>query len=76
MDFSQSSTLGMEDMPQDTPRPKSERIKPETDISRVESALAYAFEGLAKGKNEVLIEYHGQIYRLRATRNGGLILNK
>lgn len=24
----------------------------------------------------VLIEYQGQVYQLRATRNGGLILNK
>lgn len=28
------------------------------------------------GANEVVITHRGQIYRLRATRNGGLILNK
>ncbi len=34
------------------------------------------FEQLAQGKQEILIEFKGQIYRLRATKNGKLILNK
>ncbi len=34
------------------------------------------FESLAEGHPEVLIEFHGQIYRLRCTRNKKLILNK
>lgn len=34
------------------------------------------FEELAKGNREVVIEYEGQDYRLRVTRNGKLILNK
>lgn len=35
-----------------------------------------AFTDIAQGHNEVLIEYEGQVYRLRCTRNGKLILNK
>ncbi len=35
-----------------------------------------AFEILSDGQTEVLIEFHGQIYRLRSTRNNKLILNK
>jgi hemin uptake protein HemP len=34
------------------------------------------FDELAQGQSEVQIEYQGQVYRLRATRNGKLILNK
>jgi hemin uptake protein HemP len=35
-----------------------------------------AFESMAGDRSEVFIEYRGQLYRLRATRNGKLILNK
>ena len=31
---------------------------------------------LFQGRNEVMIRHHGDIYRLRITRNGKLILNK
>ena len=34
------------------------------------------FDDLADGQSELIIEHHGQKYRLRATRNGRLILNK
>jgi hemin uptake protein HemP len=34
------------------------------------------FETLAQGSQEILIDYRSQIYRLRVTRNGKLILNK
>ena len=34
------------------------------------------FDELASGGGEVLILHNGQQYRLRVTRNGGLILNK
>ena len=34
------------------------------------------FDELAAGGGEILILHHGQQYRLRVTRNGGLILNK
>lgn len=35
-----------------------------------------AFENLAGNNPEILIHFRGQTYRLRATRNGKLILNK
>jgi Hemin uptake protein len=35
-----------------------------------------SFDQLAQGKQEILIEFKGQIYRLRATKNDKLILNK
>lgn len=33
-------------------------------------------EDLFRGQRELLIEHSGEIYRLRLTRNGKLILNK
>lgn len=38
--------------------------------------LVVRFTELPKEGNEVLIEHDGQIYRLRLTKNGKLILNK
>ncbi len=35
-----------------------------------------AFDDVACGSQQVQIEYRGQIYYLRTTRNGKLILNK
>lgn len=35
-----------------------------------------SFEELANGQNEIGIDYNGQRYRLRVTKNGRLILNK
>jgi hemin uptake protein HemP len=43
--------------------------------SRCESRI-FDWETLAAGSKEVVIEHHGQKYRLRTTRKGGLILNK
>ena len=34
------------------------------------------FEALAQGKSELLIEYKGQTYLLKVTKNGKLLLNK
>ncbi|RLT22682.1 MAG: hemin uptake protein HemP [Planctomycetota bacterium] len=34
------------------------------------------FSEIADGTTEVIIEHEGQRYRLRATRNGRLLLNK
>ena len=35
-----------------------------------------SFDQLCDGRSEIIIEHQGQQYRLRTTRNGGLILNK
>ncbi|WP_083842818.1 hemin uptake protein HemP [Schlesneria paludicola] len=36
----------------------------------------FRYTDLSQSSNEVLIEHEGQLYRLRMTRNGKLILNK
>ena len=38
--------------------------------------ITISFESLSAGSDEVIIHHQGQDYRLRRTRNGGLILNK
>ena len=38
--------------------------------------VAIDSEALLKGAKEILIRHHGQIYRLRLTRNDKLILHK
>lgn len=56
---------------------KSEQPRPPSNTSpKVQADLRIQFSELAGGRNEVQIEYRGQIYRLRVTRNGKLILNK
>ncbi|MEX0724890.1 MAG: hemin uptake protein HemP [Planctomycetaceae bacterium] len=34
------------------------------------------FEEISGGHSEVQVEFRGQVYRLRVTKNGKLILNK
>ena len=55
------------------------RSTPETE-PRVEGTTAppgsLIFTEIAHGANEILIEHHGQVYRLRLTRNDKLILSK
>jgi hemin uptake protein HemP len=36
----------------------------------------YDSQQLLRGSKEILIEHHGQLYRLKLTRNDKLILNK
>ncbi len=35
-----------------------------------------SFQMISSGKTEVTIEHEGQLYRLRVTKNGKLLLNK
>ena len=35
-----------------------------------------SFQTLSNGRTEITIEHEGQEYRLRATKNGKLLLNK
>ena len=44
--------------------------------SESESPQVYESETLLKGGREILIRHHGEVYRLRLTRNDKLILNK
>ncbi len=39
-------------------------------------AVTVSFDRLANGAAEVVISHQGKEYRLRTTRNGGLILNR
>lgn len=50
--------------------------EPEADVSLLLSTPTYRYTDLSRSGTEVLIEYEGQIYRLRKTRSGKLILNK
>ena len=52
-------------------RDSGEVSAPIPDIQRI-----VLFNDIAGGTPEVIIEHEGQRYRLRATRNGRLLLNK
>lgn len=47
-----------------------------SNSAQARPASSIRFEELAKGENEVVIEFQNQKYRLRVTKNGKLILNK
>jgi hemin uptake protein HemP len=58
--------------PDTNPWPTSDKsLPPETDSPRI-----FDSEELLGGRQEILIRHHGEIYRLRLTRNDKLILNK
>jgi len=62
---------------QDEPSSVPDDSTPRSIESRsIDRSLGYSFDQLSRGSNEVLIEHRGQLYRLRRTRNGKLILNK
>jgi hemin uptake protein HemP len=46
---------------------QNDEYSPEASVS---------FSVLAQGRSEITIEHDGQQYRLRATKNGKLLLNK
>ncbi len=46
------------------------------ETERPEGERLVVFNDIAGGTAEVIIEHEGQRYRLRATRNGRLLLNK
>jgi hemin uptake protein HemP len=48
----------------------------EDSPGETESPIAYDSGDLLKGQREIIIRHHGEVYRLRLTRNGKLILNK
>ena len=57
----------------ETPEPDSHHENPESSPTNPPLVV---FENLAQGSQEILIDFRSQIYRLRVTRNGKLILNK
>lgn len=59
----------------------NDRRGPSCEETDAESSLllttpTYRYTDLSRSGAEVLIEYEGQIYRLKKTRSGKLILNK
>ena len=60
------------------------KTNPANEVAQSADALSsnapgvptYRYADLSQSSNEVLIEHDGQMYRLRMTRNGKLILNK
>jgi hemin uptake protein HemP len=62
-------------MPGDSKKPHiSELLNPTSGESGVVRELR--FEELSGGQSELIVEYGGQKYRLIATKNGRLVLNK
>jgi hemin uptake protein HemP len=50
--------------------------KPGLSFEEMRNAETYTSRELFRDKTEIRIEHHGEIYRLRITRSGGLLLNK
>jgi hemin uptake protein HemP len=58
-------------------RDGEEGKQPMTVCERVDGAVpAVSTAALFKGQREIVIEHNGELYRLRITRQGKLILNK
>ena len=64
------SELTGADAPSSRPPQAASSVREELDM------LLVHFSEISGGSREVLIEHAGQRYRLRQTRNGGLILTK
>ena len=68
-------------MPSDSMRPRSPALAPAASQIPVGPGQLPPQNGipaelLLKGSQEILINHHGEIYRLRVTRNSKLILTK
>ena len=44
--------------------------------AEVQGEAVYSSRDLVRDKTEIRIEHQGELYRLRITRSGGLLLNK
>ena len=60
----------------DVPLPDQPTADSKRHPAETESPLSYDSEDLLRGLREIVIRHHGEVYRLRVTRNGKLILNK
>ena len=64
-------------MPESHPKPPTrEQADASLELSSALPPRRFHFDQLAHGQAEIWIEFRGQTYRLRVTRNGKLILNK
>ncbi|GAB5444182.1 MAG: hypothetical protein Fues2KO_45310 [Fuerstiella sp.] len=57
-------------------QPTSAQPDPQPQPAPEVPQIRLSFTEVAKGQTEIIIEHEGQDYRLRATRNGKLLLNK
>lgn len=54
----------------------SRELQPEEHVAEVNPPQTYSSRDLFQDKTEIRIQHEGEIYRLRITRSGGLLLNK
>ena len=57
-------------------QPAERKTSDRADVCHSRSVPVLDFDKYAEGGPEILVEFRNQRYRLRVTRNGGLILNK
>ena len=55
---------------------ESDAPPPPAEAARPFSAVVWNSEEILKGTKEIQIVHRGEVYRLRLTRNGKLILSK
>ncbi len=60
----------------DAPRPGKDEHRYESQPEQATRSDVVDSRELFRGKRELTISHEGQLYRLRVTRNGRLILNK
>lgn len=65
-----------QDKSYDPPSQNNPSLTPGKKHPETESLPSYDSGDLLKGAREILIHHEGEVYRLRLTRNGKLILNK
>lgn len=68
--------MSADDQPSESRPELPSEETPDVASPAMAETLCYAFEKLSTGSDEVQITFQGQIYRLRKTRNGRLIMTK
>ncbi|MCR9201015.1 MAG: hemin uptake protein HemP [Planctomycetaceae bacterium] len=68
--------MSADEQSSETPSEQPPDETPDVASPAMADTLCYAFEKLSTGSDEVQITFQGQIYRLRKTRNGRLIMTK
>lgn len=63
-----SNSTDPNDLPQESGQPRQD--------ARLSQPRMVSSEDILRGDKEVIILHHGEPYRLRATRNGKLVLGK
>lgn len=58
------------------PAPNDDLVPQKTAAFEAGGEAIYSSRDLFRDKTEIRIEHQGEMYRLRITRSGGLLLNK